>query len=508
MRKTIIAGLCAILIGVASPGGAQQKDSPSLTIYNQYFAVVRQNVPLDLTAGVNHVLFSNITAHVEPDSVVLRDPRGSRLQILEQNYRNDPISEGLLLNLFEGKTLEFETNTNDGQGHPIIVKGRVVRSGYVPHYEAYQRYGQQYYQQQMAISQGGAGQPIIEVNGRLLFNLPGRPVFPSLGDDTILKPTLDWQLQSSEAGHKVAELSYVSGGMSWHADYNIVAPEKGDVADVVGWVTLDNQSGKTFEDARIKLMAGDVSKLQQGGAGDYALMARAARAADESRPQVTEKAFDEYHLYTLERPTTLRDREVKQVEFLRATGVHASRIYVYDGVKIGQQYRGWNMDSIRNNAEYGTESNPKVWVMLEFKNSKNNGLGMPLPGGRVRFYRRDQDGQMEFTGEDRIDHTPSDETVRFYTGNAFDIVGERRRTNYKVNSQERWLDETFEIKLRNHKTTPVEVRVVEHLYRWSNWAIPLKSDDFQKTDSQTIEYRVQVLPDKEKIVTYTVHYSW
>jgi hypothetical protein len=196
------------------------------------------------------------------------------------------------------------------------------------------------------------------------------------------------------------------------------------------------------------------------------------------------------------------------VEFLRATGVHASRIYVYDGVRVGQQYRGWNMENIRNNAEYGTESNPKVWVMLEFKNSKSNGLGMPLPAGRVRFYRRDQDGQMEFTGEDKIDHTPNDETVRFYTGNAFDIVGERRRTYYKVSSQERWVDETFEIKLRNHKTTPAEVRVVEHLYRWSNWAISQKSDDFQKTDSQTIEYHVQIPPDKEKTVTYTVHYSW
>ncbi len=507
MRRPIVAGLWAILILMAAWSAAQQPDSSSLTIYNQNFAVVRQNVPLDLKAGVNHVVFSNITAHVEPDSVVLRDPKGGRLQILEQNYRNDPISQGLLLNLFEGKTLEFETGANDSQGHPITVQGRVVRSGYVPHYEAYQRYGQQYAQQQMAMVSGGSGQPIIEVNGRLLFNLPGRPVFPSLGDDTILQPTLDWQLQSSEAGHKLAELSYVSGGMSWHADYNIVAPENGDVADVVAWVTLDNQSGKNFPEARIKLMAGDVSKIQQGQV--YAqLRMSAGQNNNDFAQQVTERAFDEYHLYTLERPTTLRDREVKQVEFLRATGVHANRIYVYDGVMIGQQYRGWNMENLRNNAEYGTESNPKVWVMLEFKNSKNNGLGMPLPAGRVRFYRHDQDGQMEFTGEDQIDHTPADETVRFYTGNAFDIVGERRRTYFKTNQQERWVDESFEIKLRNHKSTPVEVRVVEHLYRWSNWAISQKSDDFQKSNAQTIEFRVQVPPDNEKTINYTVHYTW
>lgn len=486
---------------------AAQQSAPSLTIYNQNFAIVRETVPLDLKAGMNHVLFSNITAHVEPDSVVLRDPAGGRLQIMEQNYRNDPISEGLLLSLFKGKTLDFEVTDKDG--HTSIVKGRVVRSGYVPHYEAYQRYGQQYYQQQAAMAQGGSGQPIIEVEGRLQFSLPGRPVFPSLGVDTILKPTLDWQLQSTEAGHRSAELSYISGGMNWHADYNVVAPEKGDVADIVAWVTLDNQSGKTFEDARIKLMAGDVSKIQPpagygGPVGSFAALSINGNVA----PPVTEKSFDEYHLYTLERPTTLRDREVKQVEFLRATGVHTDRLYVYDGFKVQRQYQGWPSESIRNNADYGVESNNKVWVMLEVKNSKSNGLGMPLPMGRIRFYRRDQDGQMEFTGEDKIEHTPSEETLHFYTGNAFDVVGERRRTSYKMSSQDRWIDEGFEIKLRNHKTTPIDVRVVEHLYRWSNWLIPEKSDDFRKIDAQTIEFHVQVPPDKERTVTYLAHYSW
>jgi hypothetical protein len=502
-----LAGFFAVIVCFSVQAVSQQTDSPSLTIYNQDFAVVRQNVPLDLKTGINHVLFSNITAHVEPDSVVLRDTHGGYLQILEQNYRNDPISEGLLLNLFEGKTLEFDTGGRDNEGKPIIVTGRVIRSGYVPHYEAYQHYGQQYYQRQTQIASSGSGQPIIEVNGRLEFTLPGRPIFPSLTEDSILHPTFDWQLQSSESGHRVAELSYVTGGMSWHADYNVVAPETGDAAEIVGWVTLDNQSGKTFPEARIKLMAGDVAKLQQ----QFDRSSYAALVTGEAAPvgaQVTEKSFDEYHLYTLERPTTLRDREVKQVEFLRATGVHARRIYVYDGVKISQQYRGWNMESIRERPEYGTESNPKVWVMLEFKNSKANGLGMPMPSGNVRFYRHDSDGQMEFTGEDHIDHTPTDETLRLYTGNAFDVVGERRRTSYKTNSRDRWVDESFEIKLRNHKKTPVDVRVVEHLYRWSNWNISEKSDDFQKTDSQTMEFHVQVPPDNEKTVTYTVHYTW
>jgi hypothetical protein len=498
MRRAILVSWALIIFASSA---AQGQDAPSLTIYNQNFAVVRESVPLDLKAGVNHVVFSNITAHVEPDSVVLRDPRGGRLDVLEQNYRNDPISEGLLLSLYEGKTLDFLVG-RDNDGKPITTQGRVIRSGYIPHYEAYDRYGQEYATQQREMAGAGAGHPIIEVNGRLQFGLPGQALFPSLTNDSILKPTLDWQLGSSEAGHRMAELSYVSGGMSWHADYNIVEPEKSDLADMVAWVTLDNQSGKTFEDAHVKLMAGDVSKIRTFATNSG--IGTAIGAVGVNGP-VTQRTFDEYHLYTLEHPTTLRDREVKQVEFLRASGVHTGRIYVYDGVKIPEQYRG---SDTRANAEYGTQSSAKVWVMMEIKNSKNNGLGLPLPTGRVRFYRQDQDGQVEFTGEDQIGHTPTDETVRFYTGNAFDLVGERRRTSYRFDSQDRWIDESFEIKLRNHKTMPVEVRVVEHLYRWSNWMIIDKSDDFKKTEAETIEFNIEVPPEKEKTVIYTVHYSW
>lgn len=505
MSKFRLATACLVsFLGVQL--AAQQQDSPSLTVYNQNFAVVRESIPLDLTVGLNHVLFSNITAHVEPDSVVLRDPRGGRLDILEQDYRNDPISENLLLSLFEGKIIDFDQG-KDKEGKSTIVKGRIVRSGYVPHVDAYQRYGQQYYQQQASMGQTGSGQPIIEVDGRLQFGLPGRPLFPSLGVDTILKPTLDWQLESAEAGRRTAELSYVSGGMSWHADYNIVAPEKGDVVDIVAWVTLDNQSGKTFDNAHIKLMAGEVAKIQP--ASGYATgIGTAVGVVGINAPSITEKTFDEYHLYNLPRPATLRDREVKQVEFLRAHDVKTEKIYVYDGMKVSQQYRNWNPENIRNAGEYGIETNRKVWVMLEMRNSKNNGLGMPMPMGRVRFYRRNQDGQLEFTGEDKIDHTPSDEMVRFNTGNAFDIVGERRRTSFKNSAQDRWVDESFEIRLRNHKTAPVDVRVVEHLYRWTNWLIQQKTDDYKQTDSQTIEFNVQVPPDKEKIISYAVHYSW
>jgi hypothetical protein len=479
----------------------QQASQPSLTIYNQDFAVVRQEIPLDLKSGVNQINENEITMHVEPDSVILRDPAGKHgLQVLEQNYRADPISEGMLLNLYEGKTIEFETSEHQ------IVKGKVIRSGYTPHnYFAMNRYGQNYYQSQMVQA---SGQPVIEVNGQLRFSLPGIPVFPSLTDDSILKPRLEWLLSTDKAGRFPAELSYVTGGMSWEADYNIVAPEKGDVVDIVGWVTIDNQTGRTFDNARIKLMAGDVSKIQQNETRAYAM--KAAMVADAAGAlAVSEKAFDEYHLYTLERSTTLRDRETKQVEFIHAAGVTAKQIYVYDGAKVDpNRYNGWNWENIRNDHSYGTESNPKIWVMREFVNAEANHLGMPLPKGRVRFYRHNDDGQVEFTGENLIDHTPKNETVRIYTGNSFDITGERRRTNYTVENAKSNATETFEIRVRNHKKEAVEVRVVEHLYRGKNWEISAKSDSYKKKDSQTIEFPVTVAPDGEKVITYTAHYTW
>jgi hypothetical protein len=497
-------GLCSILCTACF--AADSAPQPSLTIYNQNFAVVHQELPLTLNAGTNTVRVTDITMHLEPDSVILRDPSGKLLQVLEQNYRADPVSEALLLSLFEGKTVDFLVNRDNKQE---VVPGKIVRSGYVPHSPmAMNQYGQQYYQAQMTASAGE--QPIIEMEGKLRFGLPGTPLFPALGDDTVLKPTLQWLLSSDKAGPLRAEFSYVTGGLTWQADYNIVAPEKGNTVDIIGWVTMDNESGKAFENARIKLMAGDVNKIQPGmgslGGVGYQY---AALQSNSVSPPVTERTFDEYHLYTLARPTTLHDRETKQVEFIRAANVSTTQVYVYDGLKIDpNRYNGWNWESIRNDAAYGTESNPKVWVMREFNNSEANHLGMPLPKGRVRFYRRSDDGQMEFTGENTIDHTPRDERVRVYTGNAFDLVGERRRTDYHMEMNRQRLDESFEIKLRNHKKEAAEVRVVEHLYRWFTWEIPVSSDKYRKIDSKTVEFTATVPPDGEKTISYTAHYTW
>lgn len=500
-----------VLPMIAAVAHIAAADQPAVTVYNQNFAVVREHIDLDLQQGVNEISYAEATAHVEPDSVILRDPTGERrIQILEQNYRADPVSQALLLSIYEGQTIEFIVSDRDEP-----VRGKIVRSAYAPHTRAMQQYGQQYYyaQMRMANPAGGGGQPIIEIDGKLRFGLPGVPLFPSLADDTILKPTLHWLLETDTPGKLDAELSYVTGGMTWNADYNIVSPEHDDTLDLVGWITIDNQSGKDFKEARIKLMAGDVSKIQPIPPGMYPYsMARRSGGGGEMSgmaPPVGEKAFDEYHLYTIRRPTTLRDRETKQIEFVRASGIQSKRLYVYDGLKIERwRYQGWDYNSLRQNRDYGSQSITTVSVMREFENTEANNLGIPLPAGRVRFYRSDDDGQLEFTGENEIDHTPKDETVRVYTGNAFDLVGERRRTEFRIDHGASWLDESFEIRVRNHKSEPVEVRVVEHLYRWKNWEIAEKSQDFIKKDSQTIEFVVEIPPDGEEVVTYKAHYSW
>ena len=381
-----------------------------------------------------------------------------------------------------------------------MIAGKIVRSSGPPVMQQ-----APYYQQSSQ-----QPQPIVEVGGKLQFGLPGTPLFPGLGAGMILHPLLEWTVETDRAGRLDAELAYVSGGLNWSSDYNIVSGD-GNALDIIGWVTMENRSGKEFENARVKLMAGDVNKIQPqgaigGGGGDRAMLARISGGM--AAPTVEEKTFDEYHLYTLQRPVTLHDSETKQVEFVRAEGVKSEVVYIYDGMKPDPRFNGWNFDMIRNSMEYGTLSNNKVWVMREFVNSEANHLGMPLPKGRVRFYRRDTDGQLEFTGEDSIDHTPKDERIRVFTGAAFDLFGERKRTVFLNDMGRRTIDEGFEIKVRNHKKERADVRVVEHLYRGMTWEISTSSVPWVKTDSQTMEFRLTLNPDEEKTVTYTAHYTW
>ena len=467
-------------------------DEPAITVYNQDFAVVRELINLKLNKGINEVNFTDITTQMESDSLILRDPENRvTLNILEQDYRADPVTQGLLLSLYEGQTIDFEVAQGENKR---IVPGKIIRSGYVPGSNNY------------AYRNGVAGQPIIELDGKLRFSLPGLPLFPELKDDTILKPTLHWLIEANRAGSLDAELAYITGGMDWEAAYNVVSPENSNELSLVGWVTIVNKSGKYFQDARVKLMAGNVSKLTRRQPQRQDLLMELAAPARAGAPPVTEKAFDEFHLYTLDRKVSLHNNETKQVQFINAKDVHSETLYIYDGADFNN--RRYSSGRFISDINYGTQSNPNVRVMREFKNSKENNLGIPLPKGRIRFYRRDTDGQMEFTGENLIDHTPRDETVRVYTGDAFDIRGERVRTDFREFRNQRMADESFQINLNNHKNQAVEVRVVEHLYRWTNWQITSNSDPFNKTDSSTIEFRVKLQPDEKKSVNYTVRYSW
>ena len=489
---------CPILCAAAALAA-----QPALTVYNQNFAVVRDVVPLDLKPGSNGVRYEGATVYVEPDSVTLRDPSGKvSLGIVEQSYRADPISTTAPLAQYEGQTIEFIVRSGD---RTEIVSGKIIRAGasLLTQTNFYQPYAPQPTQ---------LTQPVLEIDGKLRFDLPGTPLFPALSAGSILKPSLDWTLHASAPAKLNAELAYITAGMSWEAAYNLVQASSGAL-EVTGWVSLQNRTGKTFENARVKLMAGDLNKIvrpdllmQSGGGVAGGIVGGVPGGLP---PSVTEKAFDQYHLYTLPSPVTLHDKETKQVEFLRSSAINSETIYVYDGQKIDRdRLRMMPAEAIRMDPMFGSQSTTKVWVMQEFENATANGLGVPLPRGRTRFYRRDSDGQFEFTGEDTIDHTPAGERVRVFTGAAFDVVGERRRTTHRIDHSRSTLEESFEIKGRNRKSQPVEVRGVEHMYRWNSWEIPISSLPYTKRDSDTVEFRLPLQPGEEKSVSYSVRYTW
>jgi hypothetical protein len=464
----------------------------ALTIYNQDFAVARTSIDLDLHAGANEITAAQVTSRLEPDSVILRDPAGKRVvHILEQNYDAAIVNQDWLLQKYEGKTIDFEVTTPQGTH---TVQGKIIRAPFM---------------------NGQNAQPLIEVDGKMQFQLPGTPLFLASIDGLLLKPTPRWQIHTDRAEHFSAELAYITGGLDWEATYNVVVPDSGSAAseekaDITGWVTIHNQSGTDFPETRIKLMAGDVAKIQQnrdrfrGGMG----MAMGSVMVDNASPQVTQKPFDDFHLYDLNRTVSLRDGETKQVQFLEAAAVTIRRSYLYNGSAAQLQPNYYN-GNVNQQGNYGLDNgNTKVVIVEEIKNSESNHLGIPLPAGRVRLYRRDSDGQMEFVGENMITHTPAEDTLKLVTGSAFDIKGERKQTNFHIDFNSRQIDESFEIRLTNQKQQPVAVTVLEPLYRGENWAITEKSSDYSTRDSHTIEFAVEVPSQGSATVTYTVHYTW
>lgn len=473
----------AFLFFCCAAMGASALAQPGLTIYNGGFAVVRDSVPLELKAGENLVRYFGATAQLDPSTVILRDPSGKvQLSIREQNYQNDPVNQLTLLDRYEGQTISFLIRDQKGER---VTEGKVIRSGFMP---------------------GGQPlDPVVEVDGKIMFELPGLPLFPAVKDDSVLlKPLLNWKIQSSEPASLEAELAYITSGLEWSASYNLVLPPEGDLADINGWVTIQNRSGKQFENAQIKLMAGDVQRAVHAprAVRQKVMLMRAAAMADAE--QVAEKTFDDYHLYTIQRPATLRDQETKQLEFTRASAVPTKRVYSFDPAP-GLQFFGQTVLDRDWNA--GIPTLRKVATVLELTNSEASNLGIPLPGGNIRVYRKDG-LQLEFVGEDSIQHTPRNESVRLNLGNAFDLTGDRKRTDFSVDQSRRSMEERFEIKLNNRGKKPVEIRVIEHLVRAANWTVVLKSHEFRKLDSNTIEFSVPVLPEQETVVSYSVQYTW
>jgi len=479
-HTAMVLGLAALATGLPAAD-----EAPQITIYNQDFALVREVRTLHLKEGENEARLGGVPALLEPESVVLRDrqdPKG--LRVLAQRHEGDPLSRESLLRKSEGKAVAFLT-LNPATGRREIVSGRLLRSGTVPGPE-------------------GALPPIVEVDGKIQFSLPGEPLFDAPGAGALLGPALAWDLWSARAGERALELSYLTTGVGWKTTYNAVTSDKGDRFDLAAWVTLANSSGASWENARIRLMAGDVGRVQGPRARGMVLALESAPAPPQ---EASERSFDEYHLYTLPRPVSLRDGEPRQIELFRGADVPAARLYIYDGAMMAN-YMGWDPEMVRTRPDYGTEGGTRVATMLEFTNSKAAGLGLPMPRGTIKVYRADSDGSRQFIGESLLGHTAENEKVRLLLGSAFDLAGERRQTGYRVDSGKESAEESFELKVRNHKKEPVEVRVVEHLYRWSTWKVLVSSDPYDKLDARTIEFRVKIPPDGEKTVTYQVRYTW
>jgi len=333
---------------------------------------------------------------------------------------------------------------------------------------------------------------------------------PSLPGGLISKPTLVWSIDAARAGAHKTRFAYQTGGMTWWTDYNLTyseGPGEACKVDVAAWVTIVNQSGASFQDAKLKLIAGDVQRVQPP-ARVYTGVPQAAMARKEAFADTfTEKAFFEYHLYTLGRPASLANNSTKQIElFPTAAGVGCEKRLVYFGQGAPIPYYG----SPVIDRTPGAQSNKKVDVYLRVKNAQANGLGIPLPAGKIRVSKLDDaDKSLEFIGEDVIDHTARDETVQIKLGSAFDVVGERRQVEFRIDTSAKWIEEDIEVKVRNQKPTEaVTVLVRENLYRWSQWSVLRKSHEFTKEDSRTVHFPVRNNPKGEAVVRYTVRYTW
>jgi hypothetical protein len=467
IKQGIICLFVVILpsVGLAETvltSGAEEQIGIEVTVYNNNLGLVKDTRKLELHKGQGELRFMDVAANIMPVTVHAKSVNHPNdFTVLEQNYEYDLINAAKLLDKYVGKKIKI-MSWNQYQDRKEVVEATLLSN-----------------------NQG----PIYKINDEIYLGHPGYQILPKLPENLIAKPTLTWLFNNASAKLHNLEVSYLTQNLNWKADYVVVVDKDDKLADISGWVTLDNNSGATYKDALLKLVAGEVHRVA-GKPQEFAAGARPVAAPMAKAAQFEEKPFFEYHIYDLQRKTTLKDKQTKQVSLLESFGVGINKELLVYGIKtyFTRQYR---------------EQNPKqpVNVYVKFKNSKENKLGMPLPAGIMRLYKEDDKKSQQFVGEDKIDHTPKDEEVKLKIGEVFDVTAERVQTDFRQITT-RLYETEWEITLRNHKDQEVSVGIIEPLI--SNWEVIDKSQPFKKLDAFTIRFDVKVPKDKEVKVKYRV----
>jgi hypothetical protein len=456
-----VAGSSDSKTGILSTG-LEDQTGVALTIYNVNLGLVKDQRKIKLPKGTDELNFMDVASQIIPTSVHIKsliDP--ASLRIFEQNYEYDLLNPQKLLDKYVGKDVKLYYK-NPYTEREEIVKATLLSNN---------------------------GEPIFKIGDEITFGHPGRIIFPGVPEDLISKPTLVWLIENSLESEQKVEASYLTNGINWRSDYVVTLNDKDDKADLSGWVTIDNKSGATYKSAQLKLVAGDVHRVRDEH--EYKdKMFRVAAAAAKPAPQFKEEEFFEYHIYTLQRPATIKENQTKQVGLVTAEDVPVKKELIFHGARYYYY------------SQYGEPiSNQKVGIFIEIQNKKENNLGIPLPRGIVRVYKQDKEGSLQFVGEDSIDHTPKDEKIRVKLGDAFDVVGSRKQTDWKKIAYDTY-EASFEISIRNHKKEDVIVKVLEPIP--GDWTILSSSHEYTKTEAFTAEFNIPVPKDKEVKLTYRV----
>ncbi len=440
----------------------------AVTIYNDQLALVKDLRSIQLNSGFNKLAFREVSAHMRPETALLRSldyPDG--FQLIEQNFNFDLLTPQKLLEKYVGK------------------KVRVVKT--------HPKTGKESYLDAVVLSVNNG--VVLRIGDRIETGIPGRIVFDEVPGNLRDRPTLVLQLNSSTSEQQQLQLSYLTSGLSWKADYVAELNQTDDFVDLTGWVTLTNQSGTTYKNANLQLVAGDVNRVQNELARASRKLDMVASDAIAEEPNMVEEGLFEYHLYTLQRPTTISDNQTKQVSLLSATKIPVKKEFLLKG----QDYY--------YHSSYGSIGQKlKVGVFVEFNNDEASNLGMPLPKGVVRVYKNDKSGNAQFVGEDYIDHTPKNEEVRLKLGDAFDITADKKQTNFKkahaLGKYSYAYTASFEIELKNAKNEEVEVVVHEPIP--GDWKMKKQSHTHEKVASGTAEWKIKVPAESKTTLTYVV----